>query len=70
MSFSNHEIFYTLQKAKILIEVWRKKYNMIRPHSSLGYRPPALKVLMRPAPAAALKGHATAHIKTSPKPPD
>jgi len=37
----NREIFYTLQEAQILIERWRKEYNYIRPHSSLGYRPPA-----------------------------
>lgn len=37
----NREIFYTLKEAKILIEMWRKEYNQIRPHSSLGYRPPA-----------------------------
>jgi transposase InsO family protein len=37
----NREIFFTLQEAQILIERWRKEYNYIRPHSSLGYRPPA-----------------------------
>ena len=37
----NREIFYTLAEAKILIEQWRREYNTIRPHSSLGYRPPA-----------------------------
>jgi putative transposase len=37
----NGEIFDTLQEAKILIERWRVHYNTIRPHSSLGYRPPA-----------------------------
>jgi transposase InsO family protein len=37
----NREIFYTLAEAKILIEQWRKEYNQIRPHSALGYRPPA-----------------------------
>ena len=35
------EIFYTLTEAKVLIEQWRKHYNTIRPHSALGYRPPA-----------------------------
>ncbi|MBT4513357.1 MAG: transposase, partial [Chloroflexi bacterium] len=25
----------------VLIECWRKEYNQVRPHSSLGYRPPA-----------------------------
>jgi len=35
------EIFFTLGEAKVLIEQWRREYNTIRPHSSLGYRPPA-----------------------------
>ncbi len=35
------EIFYTLQEAQVIIERWRKEYNQIRPHSSLGYRSPA-----------------------------
>ena len=48
----NGEIFYTLKEAKVLIEEWRKTYNMIRPHSSLGYRPPAPEaVLPVPWPA-------------------
>ena len=37
----NREIFYTLREAQILIERWRKDYNHFRPHSSLGYCPPA-----------------------------
>ena len=37
----NREIFTTLTEAKVLIEQWRKEYNHIRPHSSLGYQPPA-----------------------------
>lgn len=37
----NGEIFDTLFEAKVLIERWRNDYNTIRPHSSLGYRPPA-----------------------------
>ena len=51
--FLNGEIFYTLQEARILIEAWRHQYNTIRPHSSLGYRPPAPEVLIWPAPPAA-----------------
>ena len=35
------EIFYTLIEAQVLIERWRREYNWKRPHSSLGYRPPA-----------------------------
>ena len=40
------EIFYTLQEAKVIIESWRRHYNTVRPHSSLGYRPPAPEVLV------------------------
>jgi putative transposase len=36
----NGEIFYSLKEAQVLIEMWRKHYNTIRPHSSLGYRSP------------------------------
>lgn len=35
------ELFYTLLEAQVLIERWRRHYNTKRPHSSLGYRPPA-----------------------------
>ena len=35
------EQFDTLLEAKVLVERWRRTYNTIRPHSSLGYRPPA-----------------------------
>jgi len=37
----NGEIFYSLREAQILIEQWRHHYNTKRPHSALGYRPPA-----------------------------
>jgi putative transposase len=37
----NGEIFYSLKEAQIVIEQWRIHYNTKRPHSSLGYRPPA-----------------------------
>jgi len=45
----NGEIFYTLQEAKVLIERWRQHYNTVRPHSSLGYRPPAPVTILPPA---------------------
>ena len=35
------EIFDTLKQAQILVEQWRVHYNTVRPHSSLGYKPPA-----------------------------
>jgi putative transposase len=42
----NGEIFTTLLEAKVLIENWRREYNTIRPHSSLGYKPPAPEPIM------------------------
>ena len=35
------ELFDTLYEAQVLVERWRRHYNEVRPHSSLGYRPPA-----------------------------
>ena len=52
----NGEIFYTLKEAQILIEMWRKEYNTIRPHSSLGYRPPAPEAIMVPTTQFQLVG--------------
>ena len=42
----NGEIFTTLFEAKVLIEEWRKEYNHVRPHSALGYKPPAPEAIM------------------------
>ena len=42
----NGEIFCSLKEAKVLIEQWRHHYNTVRPHSSLGYRPPAPQTYM------------------------
>ena len=44
----DREIFYTLQEAKVLIEQWRRHYNRVRPHSALGYRPPAPEAMEIP----------------------
>ena len=38
--------FYSLREAQILIEQWRRHYNTVRPHSTLGYRPPAPKSII------------------------
>ncbi len=46
----NMEVFNTLLEAKVLIEQWRVHYNTVRPHSSLGYRPPAPEVLLSGTP--------------------
>jgi putative transposase len=44
----NREIFYTLKEAQVIIEGWRQEYNTFRPHSSLGYLPPAPQVVLLP----------------------
>ena len=44
----NLEIFYSLREAQVLIEMWRKHYNTIRPHSALGYRPPVPVTVLIP----------------------
>ena len=44
------EVFNTLREARVLIERWRLHFNTVRPHSALGYRPPAPEVVM-PTPA-------------------
>ena len=45
------EIFYGLREAQVVIESWRYHYNTMRPHGSLGFRPPAPEVVL-PAFAA------------------
>ena len=42
----NGELFYSLREAQILIESWRVHYNTVRPHASLGYKPPAPEVFV------------------------
>ena len=51
----NSEIFYSLAEAKVIIEAWRRYYNTKRPHSSLGYKPPAPEAIAWPSkPAGSL----------------
>jgi transposase InsO family protein len=42
----NREIFDTVLEARIITERWRKEYNTKRPHSSLGYLPPAPEAIL------------------------
>lgn len=49
----NAELFDTLLEAKVLTERWRRGYNQVRPHSSLGYRPPAPEARLVGPPGAA-----------------
>jgi transposase InsO family protein len=44
----NGETFYTLQVARVLIEMWRRLYSQARPRSSQGYRPPAPEAAPEP----------------------
>jgi transposase InsO family protein len=66
------EIFYSLKEAQVIIESWRRHYNTLRPHGSLGYRPPAPEVFVpamsaqaaqqpRPAPPFALAERPSLH---------
>lgn len=51
----NGEIFYSLKEAQIVIDSWRFEYNTRRPHSALGYRPPA-PLAIRPGENSTLNG--------------
>ena len=55
----NGEIFYSLVEGKVLIEAWRRHYNTVRPHSSLGYRPSAPETA---SPPLLPSGSATLHL--------
>ena len=57
------EIFYSLAEAKIVIESWRRHYNAVRPHGSLGYKPPAPEVFV---PALAARAAAQSRPATPP----
>lgn len=52
----NGELFYTLKEAQVVIEQWRRHYNHIRPHSSLGYRPPSPPARISMLPLSAVGG--------------
>ena len=44
----------SLKEARVVIEMWRRFYNTVRPHASLGYRPPAPEaILPKPMPREA-----------------
>ena len=62
----NGEIFYSLAEAKIVIESWRRNYNTKRPHSSLGYRPPAPEVALWPASPSGAASPATPAVAPRP----
>ena len=59
------EIFYSLREAQVVIESWRRHYNTVRPHASLGYRAPAPEVFV-PALAAPMTGPPRSTSPTTP----
>jgi hypothetical protein len=61
----NGEIFYSLREAQIIIESWRRHYNTVRPHASLGYRPPVPEVFV---PAFAVTTAAPNRLSVAPRP--
>ena len=69
----NAEIFYSLKEARIIIENWRRHYNKERPHSSLGYKPPAPETLVSsptalPSPLVRAAPTATLGLEIRPPP--
>ena len=65
----NGELFYTLKEAQTIIEDWRNHYNHIRPHSALGYRPPAPMARLYVHPHSATL-HGDEHINKQPSKTD
>ncbi|WP_131113083.1 IS3 family transposase [Lichenihabitans psoromatis] len=65
------EIFYSLKEAQVIIESWRRHYNTVRPHGSIGYKPPAPEVFV-PAfaawPAAKPRPSPPAMLRVAPRP--
>jgi len=62
----NSELFYSLAEARIVIEGWRQHYNTRRPHSSLGYRPPAPTAVAWPATQTQPASPATSNVAAKP----
>jgi putative transposase len=58
--FLNGEIFYSMKELRVLVERWRVHYNTVRPHSSLGYKPPAPEAWL----TATSKGHGEVETAT------
>ena len=69
--YLNGETFYTLKEAQVLLEQWRHHYNHIRPHTSLGYKPPAPLARMKEgafatAPAPSFIPHQPQKLHSAP----
>jgi putative transposase len=65
----NVEVFYSLREAEVLIESWRRHFNTVRPHSSLGYAPPAPEAILPGSGAVALRPGAPASKRLRPANP-
>jgi putative transposase len=46
----NGEIFYGVREAQVIVNQWVRHYNTTRPHSSLGYKPPAPEIRLPAQP--------------------
>ena len=65
----NGELFDTLLEAQVLVERWRTHYNTARPHSSLGYRPPAPEAIQHCPPGSVTpRPPGMAHVNESMRP--
>ena len=62
----NGELFYSLAEARTVIEGWSQHYNTRRPHSSLGYRPPAINAVLWPAAPTQPAAPATSNVAAKP----
>jgi transposase InsO family protein len=62
------EIFYTLKEARIIVESWRRHYNTVRPHGSLGYKPPAPEVFIPAFARTALQPQPATPPALAPRP--
>ena len=64
------EWFRSRAEAKVIIEEWRRHFNEVRPHSSLGYLTPNEFVARgtRPAPRNATGRDAAVHVASAPRP--
>ena len=47
--FLNRELFDTMFELEVLTKLWVREYNTVRPHSSLGYKPPAPQAILTAA---------------------
>jgi putative transposase len=58
----NGEVFQTVLEARVPCDQWRRHYNAVRPHSSLGYRPPAPEAIVPWPGSVALSPKAVATL--------